>query len=479
MRTILFATCLHLIVLSSAIVQAGEVIKNTEALIAAVRDREEGAVLDLEAGQYELRGTLELKSGMTLRGAGIGKTVITNHRDWKPSSRALPEPEMRLEGLDVDAYLIRIKRDTSDVTISGMTLHGPQVHGAIFSWFHQGLHLHHLQIKETQWCGLRTFGMQKAKIHDCEFIDAGGRWEHGEPGVKGGNTGGGIFACWMGDCEIFNNRFRRTRQGPAEEFYGIKVRQGTRCRVHHNTIETNFSMEFPFENDEDNELDHNVCSGTISIPKYAGGAVPKSGSTFHIHDNWFKDSYSIEFVRNGVEIDHNLFDFDVKADHGNLIAAFGDAAAPGPASFHHNMVSNPGRGVIWINEVFNNLQIRNNHIITRTTSTPREEGLFGFNPATDFKTITIEGNRIECIGQPRPLLRCPESYSAVIRNNSLTNVSDTKKYENTSTGKPIGLEHPLQFRCGAHEEFAVNGWESRRAVDPVLVIPPPVGKQAD
>ncbi len=99
---------------------------------------------------------------------------------------------------------------------------------------------------------------------------------------------------------------------------------------------------------------------------------------------------------------------------------------------------------------------------SRTTSTPRDEGPFGFNPATDFKTITIDSNRIECIGQPRPLLRCPESYASVIRNNQLTNVSDIEKYENASTGKPIGLEQPLQFRCGAHDEFAVNGWETRR-----------------
>ena len=116
----------------------------------------------------------------------------------------------------------------------------------------------------------------------------------------------------MGGCEIHDNRFVRTQTGPAEEFYGIKVRQGKRCRVHHNTIEANFSMEFPFENDEDVEIDHNVCHGTISIPKYAGGVVPKSGRTFHIHHNWMKDSYSIEFVRNGVEIDHNLFDFDAQ-----------------------------------------------------------------------------------------------------------------------------------------------------------------------
>ena len=41
---------------------------------------------------------------------------------------------MRLEGLDTDAYLVRIRRDTSGVTISDMTLHGPQLHGAIFGF---------------------------------------------------------------------------------------------------------------------------------------------------------------------------------------------------------------------------------------------------------------------------------------------------------------------------------------------------------
>ena len=68
--------------------------------------------------------------------------------------------------------------------------------------------------------------MKGAKIHDCEFIDAGGRWERGEPGVKGGITGGAIFAIWMADCEISDNRFVRTQTGKADEFYGIKVPAG-------------------------------------------------------------------------------------------------------------------------------------------------------------------------------------------------------------------------------------------------------------
>jgi nitrous oxidase accessory protein len=217
-------------------------------------------------------------------------------------------------------------------------------------------------------------------------------------------------------------------------------------------------MEFPFENDEDNEIDHNICHGTISIPKHAGGPVPASGRTFRFHHNLFLYGYSLEFVRNGVEIDHNLFDFDVaKADGMNLISAFGNADAKGPSSFHNNLVKNPGRGVIWMNEVFNNLEIRNNHIITTTTPTPRTEGLFGFNAKCDFKTISIHDNYIECIGQSRPLLRNAESYGANIGNNALTNVADADKLKNPmATAAKPGLEAPLTFTCGVHDEVTVT-----------------------
>ena len=439
---------------------AGQPVMTADALVAAVRDGAEGEMIDIAAGTFELDAPLELKARMTLKGAGMDKTIFTGTKDRKPSTKTLPDPEMKLDGLDTDAYLIRIKRDTVGVTVSDLTLHGPQLHGAIFAWFHTGLHLHNLRIKETLWSGVRTFGMKNAKIHDCEFIDAGGRWDKGQPGVKGGITGGGIFSIWMSDSEIWDNRFVRTQKAREREFYGIKVRQAKRCRVHHNTIETNFSMEFPFENDEDNEIDHNVCHGTVSIPKYAGGGVPKSGKTFHIHHNWFKDSYSIEFVRNGVEIDHNLFDFDTKADHGNLISGFGKADAKGPLKFHNNLVSNPGRGVLWINEVYDNVEVRNNHILTRTTAAQRTEGLFGFNPKCDFKTVTIKDNLIECEGQARPLLRCKESYGATVENNKLVNVADADKLTNPKADRPVGLEAPLKFECGVKGEFTVDVWKA-------------------
>lgn len=454
-------TALFLLLSMPRLACAGEIVKDTAGLVSAVRNGADGAIIEIAAGTYELDAPLEPKSGMALKGAGMDKTIITHVANWKPSTKTLPDPEMKTAGLDSHAYLIRLKDKAAKVTISDMTLRGPQLHGAIYGWENQDAHLHHLRIQDTLWSGIRTFSMKGAKIHDCEFIDAGGRWERGELGLKGGITGGAIFAIWIADSEICDNLFVRTQLGKADEFYGIKGRQGKRCHIHHNTIKVNFSIEFPFEGDEDNEIDHNVCHGTISIPKHAGGTVPKSGSTFHIHHNWFLDSYSVEFVRNGVEIDHNLFDFDTQKDGGNLISGFGKAAASGPASFHNNLVSNPGRGVIWINEIFNNMEIRNNHIITRTTATPRTEGLFGFNPGSDFKTISIRDNLIDCQGQARPLLRAKESFGAVIQNNGLTNVSDADKYDNAKTDRPIGLEKPLKFECGVHGEFTVEGWQAR------------------
>jgi len=438
-------------------------VSTTEELVRAISDGAEGDSIELAAGTYKLTKPLEPKAGMSLKGAGMDETIITHVDAWKPSTKTLPDPEMKTKGMDTYAYLIRLQDKAKDISISNLTLTGPQLHGAIYGWGNKGLHLHHLRVKDVLWSGIRTFSLTHGKIHDCEFIDAGGRWQRGGiPGVKGGITGGALFCIWMKDTEISHNRFTRTQMEKQDEFYGIKVRQAKRCHVHHNTIEVNFSMEFPFENDEDNEISHNICHGTISLPKHSGGSVPESGRTFHIHHNLFHHSYSIEFVRNGIEISHNLFDFKTDQDGGNLISGFGKAPAKGPALFHNNLVSNPGRGVIWINEPYANLTVRNNHIITRTTSTPRKEGLFGFNQNCDFKTHRIENNLIECQGLARPLVRNPESATATIQNNKLINVSDTSSYKNPKTGEPQGLEAPLKFECGVHGEVTVDGWDVTR-----------------
>ena len=48
-----------------------------------------------------------------------------------------------------------------------------------------------------------------------------------------------------------------------------------------------------------------------------------------------------------------------------------------------------------------------------------------------------------------------------IRNNQLTNVSDADRYGNPRTGQHAGLQSPLQFECGVHGEFTVDGWQAQ------------------
>ncbi len=446
--------------LTLAIPSPAKPVASVEALVEAVAGG--GTAIELAAGTFRLPQPLDLRSGVTLKGAGIGKTIVTHAEGWQANPATLPDPETAHEKFDRTGYLIRCANDAKDIVVSNLTLTGPRMHGAIFGFGNEGLHFHDLRIQDFMYCGIRTYATKRMKIHDCTFVDSGQRWEDGQPGVKGGITGGGIFAIWLEDTEIYNNRFLVTKTGPNEHYYGIKGREARRVRIHHNTIEAGFSIELPFEGDQDVEINHNILLSAVSIPKHAGGPVPKSGRTFHLHHNYFRDGYSIEFVRNGVEIDHNLFDFDPASDGGNLISAFGDAPAPGPAKFHNNLVNNPGRGVMWMNEPYAQLEVRNNHIIARTTSTPRTEGLFGFNEKSDFKTFRFTGNIIECLGTARPLFRNDASGGAIVENNQLVNITDTARYKNAATGKPQGLEQPLKFACGVNGELTVDSWKTRK-----------------
>src|SRR5690349_23979045 len=84
-------------------------VASPQALVAAVRDGAEGATIKIAAGTFELEAPLELKAGMTLSGAGMDKTILTNAAGWKPSTQTLPDPEMTTKGMDTQAFLLRLK----------------------------------------------------------------------------------------------------------------------------------------------------------------------------------------------------------------------------------------------------------------------------------------------------------------------------------------------------------------------------------
>ncbi|RMF88548.1 MAG: hypothetical protein D6741_19080 [Planctomycetota bacterium] len=421
-----------------------------DELAAAIEQSEPGDEIILAPGEYRFPRTLHLASGITLRGAGVGKTIAVADPAWQVSTDTLPRED------DPSAYLFSMEK-VRRIKISGMTLRGPNVHGAVFANAVEDLELFDLHVKGFLWSGIRTWRMKNYRVHDCTFVDAGGKF--------GSTTGGALFMHWSADSEFWNNRMTRTEG--AAPFYGIKGYGGKNCRLHHNTINVNFAIEFPHDNNAYMEIDHNVLHGCVSIPKHAGGSVPEGGYTFHIHHNWFTTSYALEWPRNAVEVDYNVFTFSPEADGGNLISRFGNESAPGPTDFHDNLILNPGRGLFWTNGVYDHFRFANNHVIAHRTATPRTEGLFGFHRDTDFSTIVIADNIIECRELPRPLVRNEESYAAVVENNTLIGITDADRFENRDTGAPRGPRKPLEFSCGVDGEYHVRGFEvTRRSETP-------------
>ena len=439
--------CLLLILYSSAHAQ----ITSTQALIKAINNGSENDVVTVGVGTFKLDSSLQPKSGMVIQGAGVGQTIIMPSDSWTPSDTLLPDGDTDHTSVVRDAYMFDLGDKTRNVTIKDATLSGQgKLHGILYGNDCDGLELSTLQIRDVIWSGVRTFRMENALIHEVDFLNAGGQF---------GVTGGALYLTWTGDSEIWNNRFTKD---DGDNFYGIKGRQFKNVRIHHNTILMNFAIELPFENDEFVEIDHNVCDGAISIPKYGGGPVPEDGYSFHIHHNLMYRAYSLEWARNGAEVDHNLFDFDIEDDKGNLIGDFGRTTSPGPTLFHDNLISNPGRGLIWTNSPYNNYSFYNNHVRANKTVTPRTDGLFGFSKNTDFSTIVIKDNIIECYDLNRPLLRNEESREATIVNNTLIGISDTEDYENPQTDAKKGLLEPLKFTCGAYDEYTVDGWQATK-----------------
>ena len=430
---------------------AGAQVTTVDALVAAVNGGAPGDTVRVAAGTFELPGPLRPKAGMAILGAGMGQTVITGAASWTPGTAGLPDGDTNSGSVNRNAYLIDLGDAVRRVTVADVTLRGPNLHGAVTGNDCDDLTVRGVAIEDVLWSGIRTFRMDRARIHGNTFVDAGGQHAN--------KTGGAIYATWFADSEIYDNTFRRS-SGSTRNAYGVKGRRAKRVRIYRNTIRTNFSIELPHENDQDVEIDHNYVTGTISIPKNSGGSVPASGVSFRIHHNYSSSSYALEWARNGAEVDHNLFDFSTAKDGGNLISAW-SATSQGPTVFHNNLIKNPGRGVFWSEEVYNNISFYRNHVVANETVTPRTDGLFGFNSNTDFSTVSIRDNIIEVVGLPRKLVRNAASRTARIENNRLVNVADTADYANPQTGAPQGPDGPLAFRAGAFGEFEVDGWTVR------------------
>jgi hypothetical protein len=183
---------------------------------------------------------------------------------------------------------------------------------------------------------------------------------------------------------------------------------------------------------------------------------------------------AIEFARDGVEIDHNLFDLMAAGlEDGRLISSW--CAGDGPCNMHDNLIKDPGYGLFFSTGTYNNFHFYNNHVIANPTPLKHDGGLFDLNGGATFSTIWIKDNIIDCTTLARPL---SVNTSSVIQNNTLINVSDAGRYSNPNTGATRGPLAPLNFTCGVNGEYTVNQW-SITYTDGGAPVPPIPTKPAN
>jgi nitrous oxidase accessory protein len=442
-------------------------VNDVAGLVNAVDNGAAGDVVRVEPGTYVLANPLKPKANMTIEGTAAG-VVFEPAAGRAGDLTVTPDSETNLNTTDTDAYLIDLGTNNGSgshingvdgVTIDNLTLDGDgRLYGGVIGVNADNLTVTNSTLQDFTWAGIRSRSGDGHVYSGNDFIDASGR--------VNGRTGGMVWGTYLKTSVIEDNTFTRTPG--SSDAYGIKGREFRSTAIRYNTMDVGraFSVELPFENDNYVDIHNNYLSGPISIPKTGGGGpVPSGGYTFRIYENYFRNSYSIEGTRNGVEVYRNLFDFETGVDGGNLVSQFGGSVtiASGPFTMHNNLIKNPGRGIFWSDPPQNNLTFRNNEVIGNTTVTPRTEGLFGIKTsnssgATDWSTIEITDNVITLNGQTRNLMRSTASRASVIENNTLINVGDTGGYANPDTGAPRGLEAPLLFDVGDSGEYTVDGW---------------------
>jgi nitrous oxidase accessory protein len=436
-------------------------VNTVSELVSTVNNGSAGDTINVAAGTYSLTASLKPKANMTIKGAGIAKTILKPASSWKPGNAAVIEP-INWSGVNPSAYLFYLGNNNGNhnVTISDMEIDGlKQLQGAVVGNTINNLTIYNVYFHDFTFCGVRVVGGSKLVIHDSEFINMAINGMDPESGAV-------VFA-WLSNSEFYNNRIYFATRGVyygsgvnAGNFYGFKGRLLKNSRIHHNTIMVNFSIELPFDDNFDVEIDHNYLDGWISIPKHAGGSVPPSGVSCRIHHNYDTSSVVAEYPRNAVEIDHNLLD-NPRSEGGSMLSGWTSESAPGPTKMHDNLINNLGR-VLGDVGLYNNLQFYNNHV-----KAPANAGagdlLWIIDGNIDKSKFVFRDNIVDCTGKPRALLwkNLGAGFTS-IKNNTLINVTDQANYANPNTGLTRGPLEQLNFTCGANDEYRVNQWTIRK-----------------
>ena len=372
-------------------------------LAAAARTTPAGKnTIRVAPGNYEEIESSIIPPGVSIRGAGIGKTIF----HWK-TTRSLAENPMKF---DFSGFMIQLK-NSSDASISHITIIGnlpndQRAHAGIIAHEVDKVSIHDCEVKGLEFTGIWLSQATNSSIHHCRFEDCA------HPSKQ--SCSGALKIGDLTDCTIHHNHIREHRgaygikswktiwTNPTDWFFlGQNKVKLTRVRFHNNDIKVrqqgawgggqpNMALELWNSDPADCEIDHNRITGCVSLVD--GGRAPK---TIRLHHNLFLlepgYSYAIEAGHHNMEIDHNVF-----RNGFYPIASFG-----GPIEnlrIHHNTfdgIENHGvcnlPGVIDFSFTHNTVVIKNPmHLLN----------LGGGDKAGPSRNVTITHNLFVKDGEP-------------------------------------------------------------------------------
>ncbi|MEM9479855.1 MAG: hypothetical protein AAGA58_09410 [Verrucomicrobiota bacterium] len=405
--------------------------------------------IHLAPGDYLATRTAYAKSGFTIIGRkqyGKDRTRLMASKDW-------PLGDAPVEG-KADEYLISFEK-AENVTIKNLAFVSDPEHrinGAIRAFRSTGVTLKELAIEEFRWAGIHAEILTDLTITHCRL--------HNASTDRSRYWGGLIRAKYLKNAEIAHCRITSDTGGG----YGYKGGGHTGMRFHHNFVDVKggFAFESPHENEFGVEIDHNYLTKCMSIPKGVQSPDPNQRGfehTFHIHHNYLTDSYTIEGPRNHLRVNNNWI--RIAKPNGRVYTHHG-GTNEGPIWFHHNVVENVDRSLIWMNNgIASGIHIYNNTIVCADAG-PRTGFVLGVGSGEklgeegwSFKNNVV----VAAWSQARKLFReengVPEKIDAT--HNLLINVTNPPA-ENLSGVDPGFMktdEKPTPFYLPASQESAV------------------------
>ena len=287
---------------------------------------DQGHVIHMGDGTFTEAGILTLKSGVSLIGAGSGKTrILVNH--YFSLTDAVPNANPHVDTFP-EHFVLQLEGKKQ--TLKGFSLDGQdkRCHGGIFAARTSQVLMEDLGVTHFRYSGLWVIDAHDTTLRFSHFKNN----TYGNP--KGANEGGGDSGAVQyhrgKNLTIHDNHIEETGNlRPDFGGYAMKAQDRSYSvsaenvleglRVYNNTLTVPsrgawengmapaISAEFLGMALKDCEIHHNTINNHVSL---AGSA--SRGSGIRIHHNffnlgWGRYAYGVEAMMDHLEVDHNHF----------------------------------------------------------------------------------------------------------------------------------------------------------------------------